>query len=164
MTKDPGSWNRFVSLIRQRLTENLGVSNIKTVSWRYSKVRLTYTWRPNLPVWLRLSITKETNPAQWGKYSRFNETTFYAGLAKASNAETGDVFVFVDQSLKNGWAVHASPDLWEQLHRAFDSVPSVHVQLMDRKGNSIGQVRSLAPRPLGGAPRPPRSNSTQMDG
>ncbi|MDG1839116.1 MAG: hypothetical protein P8I91_10000 [Phycisphaerales bacterium] len=142
VTKNFSRWNRFVGLIRQRLTENLGVSNIKNLKWQYSKVRLTREWQPGLPSWLRLSITRATNAAQWGKYSRINETTFYTGLSKASDAGAGDVFVFVDKSLNSGWDVHASPDLYEQLQRAFASVPSVHVQLTDRKGNSIGQVGS----------------------
>jgi len=144
VTKNFSRWKRFVRLIRQRLTENLGVSNIKNLRWQYSKVRLTRQWRPGLPSWLRLSITKETNAAQWGKYSRINQTTFYTGLLKASDAGAGDVFVFVDKSLNSGWDVHASPDLYEQLQRAFASVPSVHVELTDRKGNSIGLVRSPA--------------------
>jgi len=144
VTKNFSRWNRFVSLIRQRLTENLGVSNIKNLRWQYSKVRLTREWQPKLPSWLELSITNARNAAQWGKYSRINETTFYAGLLKASEAGAGDVFVFVDKTLNRGWDVHASPDLYEQLQRAFASVPSVHVQLMDRKENSIGQVRSPA--------------------
>ena len=143
VTKNFSRWKRFVRLIRQRLTENLGVSNIKNLRWQYSKVRLTRKWQPKLPSWLELSITKATNAAQWGKYSRINETTFYTGLAKASEAGAGDVFVFVDKTLNSGWDVHASPDLYEQLQRAFASVPSVHVQLMASR-TSIGQVRSPA--------------------